>query len=380
MEKSVLPFDTIASLLDPQGHSWLIIAPLGLLGVIFVAWVVLVLAKRLRERDEIGEAMRLEVHTSEERSSASLTPSQAWLARLRGGLSAARASLGDSLRDLLNGRRSVDPQVLESLAATLHRADFGPTTTTKLIRHVEESLRGIEAASAEDLRSAIAQGVASILEPVETPLVIPETKPWVVLIVGVNGVGKTTTVGKLAAHFQSEGRRSLLGAADTFRAAAAEQLQVWGDRVHLPVVLHQAGSDPAAVAFDSVRAAKHQGLDVCIIDTAGRLHNKADLMQELTKIRRVVGRELEGAPHETWLVLDATTGQNAHQQVRLFREAAQVTGLVVTKLDGTAKGGFLVGIADEFKIPVRFIGVGEQAEDLRPFRSADFVSALLRDT
>jgi len=222
----------------------------------------------------------------------------------------------------------------------------------------------------------LAAEVEKTLNPVAKPLEIGGAQPFVILVVGVNGSGKTTTIGKLAEKFRREGRKVMLAAGDTFRAAAIEQLQIWGERVGCDVIASQEGGDPAAVAFDTLKAAKARGHDVAIIDTAGRLQTKQPLMEELKKIHRVIGREVEGGPHEVLLVLDGNTGQNALSQARIFTEATGVTGLVVTKLDGTAKGGVIVGLADEFGIPVRFIGVGEAIEDLREFRAAEFVDAL----
>jgi fused signal recognition particle receptor len=210
----------------------------------------------------------------------------------------------------------------------------------------------------------------------QTPLKKPTEGPWVILVVGVNGVGKTTSIGKLAARFLSEDKKVLLAAADTYRAAAIDQLQVWGERLGVDVIAHKQGSDPAAVAYDAVKAAIARNSDVLLIDTAGRLHSKNDLMKELQKIYKVIGKDLPGAPHESWLVVDATTGQNAVQQVKAFTEVASLTGLISTKLDGTAKGGVLIGISDTFKLPIRYVGVGEKATDLHEFKAADYVDSL----
>jgi fused signal recognition particle receptor len=210
----------------------------------------------------------------------------------------------------------------------------------------------------------------------DTPLNKPAEGPFVILVVGVNGVGKTTSIGKLAAHYVAEGKSVMLCAGDTFRAAAIEQLQVWGERIGVPVIKHQQGADPASVAFDAVKAAKARGVDVLLIDTAGRLHNKTELMDELAKVKRVITKEMPAAPHETWLVIDATTGQNAVQQVKAFGELVQLSGLVVTKLDGTAKGGVIIGIKQKFKLPIRYIGVGEKAKDLKEFSARDFAESL----
>jgi fused signal recognition particle receptor len=295
-------------------------------------------------------------------------------ARLFDRLARTRSALVGGLGRLLAGRR-LEGDVLEELEALLFNADLGVKTAESLIEAVRAKAAG---GDADDLRRVLREAILAKLRPVqatEPPLAVAGT-PHVVLVLGVNGTGKTTTIGKLAARHAAEGRRVVLGAGDTFRAAAIEQLEIWGERVGCEVVKGVAGGDPAAVAFDTVKAARARGADVAIIDTAGRLQTKAPLMEELRKIVRVIGRECPGAPHETLLVLDANTGQNAVTQARVFTEAAGVTGLVLTKLDGTAKGGVLVGLADEFGIPVRWVGVGEGVEDLRPFRAEEFVEAL----
>ena len=257
--------------------------------------------------------------------------------------------------------------MLENLHEALYRADIGVATADKLVDHVRKNMKQDDAASWEAVASRLKEQAGAILD-------VPQKAP--LRIVGVNGVGKTTTIGKLAAHFLAADKKVLLAAADTFRAAAIEQLSVWGERLGVDVVKHQAGSDPAAVAYDAVKAALSRGTDVLLIDTAGRLHAKAELMAELGKINRIIGRDLPGAPHETWLVVDATTGQNAVQQVKAFKEVVDLTGLVVTKLDGTAKGGVLIGITDQFGIPIRYVGVGEKAVDLRPFSPQEYVESL----
>jgi len=222
----------------------------------------------------------------------------------------------------------------------------------------------------------LSQQMQNIFTQSQRPFVTVDKKPFVLLVIGVNGVGKTTTIGKLAARFKAQGKSVMLCAADTFRAAAIEQLQVWGERNDVPVIKQHAGADPASVAFDGVQAAKSRGVDILIIDTAGRLHSKTELMAELSKINKSIGKDLPGAPHETWIVLDATTGQNAVQQCKAFSDVTSLTGIVVTKLDGTAKGGVIVGIADQFKLPIRFIGVGEKATDLKEFQATEFVESL----
>jgi len=272
----------------------------------------------------------------------------------------------------------VDNDLLDDLEALLFGADLGVQTAEGLLQTVRKEASGGDAGAVRDvLRRAIGERLSAVEgkgDPFET-----RGKPHVVLVLGVNGSGKTTTIGKLAARFQEHGKRVILGAGDTFRTAAIEQLQIWGERVGCEVVASKEGGDPAAVAFDTLKAAAARGHDVAIIDTAGRLQTKQPLMEELKKIRRVIDREVEGAPHEVLLVLDGNTGQNALSQARLFTEATGVTGLVVTKLDGTAKGGVIVGLADELHIPVRFIGVGESVDDLREFRADEFVEALFAE-
>jgi fused signal recognition particle receptor len=283
----------------------------------------------------------------------------------------------------LLGTRKVDEDLLGELEALLFTADLGVKTAESLLDTVRRKASGKDAAEVRGvLRDAIAERLARVEPSAPAPGLaagpMPHS-PHVILVLGVNGAGKTTTIGKLAARYRAAGRSVVLGAADTFRAAAIEQLQAWGERSGCEVVASQAGGDPAAVAFDAVKAATARGADVAIIDTAGRLQTKGPLMEELGKIARVIGRDLEGAPHETLLVLDANTGQNALSQAKLFTEVAGVTGIALTKLDGTAKGGVIVGLADEFGIPVRYVGVGEGVEDLRDFSAADFVAALFPD-
>ncbi|MDE3225299.1 MAG: signal recognition particle-docking protein FtsY [Nitrospirota bacterium] len=303
-----------------------------------------------------------------------------WLARLSQGMAKTRERVRSSLSRLVS--RGPDPAVLEELEETLIAADLGIHTVTRLIDRLKAE-RG-RLASGPDEHQVLALLKGTLLEtlsgcdgrPLEA-LIQQGPKPYVVLAVGVNGVGKTTTVAKLAQRLKEAGHRPVLVAADTFRAAAIEQLAVWGVRTGVEVVRHQQGSDPSAVVFDGLAAAKARHADVLLIDTAGRLHTKANLMDELKKMKRVLAREFPGAPHEVLLVLDGTAGQNALSQARQFHEAVGVTGLVVTKLDGTARGGIVVAIADELKIPVRLIGVGEGVEDLQDFHAEDFVDALV---
>lgn len=298
--------------------------------------------------------------------------------RLRQGLSKTRDSLVGRIDRLVLGKKEIDADTLEELEEILITADIGVQTTVELIRTLEQRLSRNElndgAALKEALKEEILKRVARDAAPLDTSAV----SPFVVMVIGVNGVGKTTTIGKLAARYTQEGKKVILAAGDTFRAAAAEQLQAWGERAGVDVIRHKEGADPSAVVFDSVKAAVARKADILIVDTAGRLHTKVNLMEELKKVRRIVGREIPGAPHETLLVLDAATGQNAVSQARLFKEAAEVTGIALTKLDGTAKGGIVVAICNEFRIPVRYIGVGERVEDLRDFDPSQFVEALFQ--
>jgi len=294
--------------------------------------------------------------------------------RLSERLARTSEALVGRIGRLLGGRK-VDGEVLDDLETLLFSADLGVRTADKLLEAVRNRAGGGDAAG---VRAVLREEILSRLIRVEPdqPGLHEAGHPHVILVLGVNGSGKTTTIGKLAARYQSDGKRVVLGAGDTFRAAAIEQLEVWAQRVGCEIVKGQPGGDPAAVAFDTIQAATARGADVAIVDTAGRLQTKEPLIEELRKIVRVMGRDREGAPHETLLVLDANTGQNAISQARIFTEAAGVTGLVLTKLDGTAKGGVLVGLADEFGIPVRFVGVGEGVEDLRDFSAKEFVEAL----
>jgi fused signal recognition particle receptor len=297
--------------------------------------------------------------------------------RLKDGLAKTRAALNRSL-DWLTGR-TFDPTVQEELEAALLAADLGIRTVSKLMERCREQ----RVREARDLRAILRTGLVDILTVgAQAPLaecIQKGPKPFVVLVIGVNGVGKTTTIAKLAARLRQAGLVPLLVAADTFRAAAIEQLVHWGSRLGLDVIRHRQGADPSAVAYDGLSAAKARGADVVLIDTAGRLHTKANLMEELKKMKRVLARELPGAPHEVLLVLDGTVGQNALVQARQFHEAVGVTGLAVTKLDGTAKGGAVVAIVDELRLPVRLIGVGESVEDLQDFDARAFVDALVGD-
>ncbi|MSO75910.1 MAG: signal recognition particle-docking protein FtsY [Alphaproteobacteria bacterium] len=299
-----------------------------------------------------------------------------WFARLKEGLQRTTERLTGGIARILT-RKRLDDASLAELEELLIEADLGPATATKLVHALRQSHFDRDV-TADDVREALAATIATILAPVAKPLVLaPTNKPHVVLVVGVNGSGKTTTIGKLARSFRDEGRQVVMAAGDTFRAAAVEQLKIWGERTGSPVVSGSPGADAAGLAFDALRQARQAGVDCLLVDTAGRLHNKADLMAELQKIIRVLKKVDPEAPHDVLLVLDATTGQNAHNQVQIFRDMVQVTGLVVTKLDGTARGGVLVALAERFGLPVHAVGVGEQADDLRPFDPQDFARSLM---
>jgi len=294
-------------------------------------------------------------------------------ARLRDRLRRTSEALVGRLSQLAEGRR-LDAALLGELELLLFGADLGVKTAESLLATVRAQAAG---ADSDQLRRVLRAAILAKLQRAQAASgLLLRGKPHVILVLGVNGSGKTTSIGKLAARYRAEGHQVILGAADTFRAAAIDQLQIWGERIGCEVIAGTPGSDPSAVAFDTLKAARARGADVAIIDTAGRLQTKRPLMEELAKLRRVIGREIEGAPHETLLVLDANTGQNALSQATLFAEVAPVTGLVLTKLDGTAKGGVIVGLADALGIPVRFVGVGEAVEDLRDFSAEDFVDAL----
>ena len=299
-----------------------------------------------------------------------------WLQRLKRGLSRSSDRLADGIAGIFN-RRRLDGEALEELEDLLIMADLGPATAARLASGLASTRFGKEV-SGEEVRGVLAQEIAGLLEPVARPLLAdPAHKPHVILVVGVNGTGKTTTIGKLAHAFRAEGKTVLLAAGDTFRAAAVEQLQLWGGRVGAPVVARPAGADAAGLVFDAHGQAIRDGTDILLIDTAGRLHNKANLMDELGKIARVIAKQDAGAPHDTVLTLDATTGQNALQQVRAFRDMADVTGLVVTKLDGSARGGVVVALAETVGLPVHAVGVGEGEDDLHPFAPRDFARSLM---
>ena len=297
-----------------------------------------------------------------------------FFARIKAGLSKTRDNIMSGVDNVLKSFVKIDEDLFEELEEALIMADIGVDTSLYIIEKLREKVKDEKATEASHVRSLLIQVITEILEKDDEPLELPS--PSVILVIGVNGVGKTTTIGKLAHNYQSEGKSVLLAAADTFRAAAIDQLQIWGDRNNCDVIKHQENSDPAAVVFDAVNAAKARKTDILICDTAGRLHNKKNLMEELRKIAKVIEREYPEAHTEVFLVLDSTTGQNALQQAKLFKEVADITGLILTKLDGTAKGGIVLAIKHDMNIPVRYIGVGEQINDLQPFNSKDFAKAL----
>ncbi|OHZ01250.1 signal recognition particle-docking protein FtsY [Salinicola sp. MIT1003] len=305
-------------------------------------------------------------------------PKGGWLARVRAGLGRTRANLTDGIADLLLGKKQIDDELMEDLETQLLLADVGIEATTEIIERLTGRVSRKELADADALYRALQEELAALLEPVSQPLQLPPKGegPFVILMVGVNGVGKTTTIGKLTQRFQNEGRSVMLAAGDTFRAAAVEQLKVWGDRNRVPVIAQHTGADSASVIYDAVAAARARKVDVLIADTAGRLHNKSHLMEELKKVQRVMAKLDASAPHEVMLVLDAGTGQNAISQATTFDEAIPITGITLTKLDGTAKGGIIFALAKKMGTPIRFIGVGESLEDLRPFDAQTFVKAL----
>jgi fused signal recognition particle receptor len=299
--------------------------------------------------------------------------------RLVSGLKKTKDGLVGRIDALVLGKKAIDADTLEELEEILITSDIGVKTTVELIRTLEQRLGRNELKDGAALRAALKEEILSRLTAHHARLEINGQRPFVMLVIGVNGVGKTTTIGKLASRFTADGKKVLLAAADTFRAAASEQLVIWGDRSRVDVIRHREGADPSAVVFDACKAAVARDVDILIIDTAGRLHTKVNLMEEMKKIRRVIGREIPGAPHETLLVVDAATGQNALSQARLFKEAAHVSGIALTKLDGTAKGGIVVAVSHEFSLPVRYIGVGESIDDLRDFDPQEFTDALFQE-
>lgn len=299
------------------------------------------------------------------------------------GLEKSKSSFFEKLSKAVAGKSKVDDDVLDNLEEVLIASDVGVQTTLKVIERIEARVSRDKYLGTQELNQILREEIAGLLSETntgnESEFTTPANiKPYVIMVVGVNGVGKTTTIGKLAAQFSKSGKKVVLGASDTFRAAAIDQLQVWADRVGVPIVRQEMGSDPASVAFDTLKSAVAQNADVVIIDTAGRLHNKINLMNELTKVKRVMQKVIENAPHEVLLVLDGSTGQNAFEQAKQFTKATEVTALAITKLDGTAKGGVVIGISDQFKIPVKYIGVGEGIDDLQVFNKFEFVDSFFK--
>ena len=322
-----------------------------------------------------------ETLTQQETAQAVEEKPSSFFQRLSGKLSKTSSSLGDGLGRLLLGKKEIDDELLEEIETQLLMSDVGMDTTTRIMAKLAEGIERDALLNSDALYDQLKVELAATLNPSDKPFVIDCTQsPFVILVVGVNGAGKTTTIGKLAKRFQHEGLSVMLAAGDTYRAAAVEQLQVWGDRNDVPVVAQHTGADSASVIFDALQSAKSKGADVLIADTAGRLHNKDNLMEELKKVVRVMGKVDAAAPQEILLVLDATTGQNAVAQAEKFKSIIGVTGLAITKLDGTAKGGVLFAISEKLQLPIRFIGVGEQVDDLRPFNANEFVNAIFSDT
>jgi len=299
------------------------------------------------------------------------------------GLEKTKTSFFDKMSKAVAGKSKVDEEVLDDLENVLISSDVGVATTIKIIKRIEDRVAKDKYLGTDELNKILREEIAALLSETnkgeESQISLPEgKKPYVIMVVGVNGVGKTTTIGKLAKQFKDSGKKVVLGAADTFRAAAIDQLQIWADRTDVPIIKQKMGSDPASVAFDTVESAVRLGADVVLIDTAGRLHNKVNLMKELTKIKRVMQKTIPEAPHEVMLVLDGSTGQNAFEQAKQFTAATEVTSLAVTKLDGTAKGGVVIGISDQFQIPVKYIGVGERVQDLQVFNEYEFVDSFFK--
>ncbi|HWE00026.1 MAG TPA: signal recognition particle-docking protein FtsY [Bryobacteraceae bacterium] len=298
------------------------------------------------------------------------------LDRLKAGIQKTRSGLVDRLEDVLSGKKEIDAGLLDELEYTLITADLGVRTVEDILDRIHQRVDRKLTGDAAEIRGLIREQLLEVLRASEAPIRIVHTPPAVVMVVGVNGAGKTTTIGKLAHRFLGEKRKVLLCAADTFRAAAIEQLEIWAQRANVDVIRQKTGADPSAVVFDALQAAKARGVDYVIVDTAGRLHTKENLMAELEKMRRTCQRVVPGSPHEVWLVLDATTGQNGLEQARKFTELSGVTGIILTKLDGTAKGGVVVAIARELNLPIRFVGIGEKIDDLLPFDPEKFVESL----
>lgn len=295
--------------------------------------------------------------------------------RLKAGLTKTREKLADKIDEILHGSKKIDDELLDELEETLIMSDVGTKTTEKLMEGLRKGIRRAEINSTDDVKKFLSNQIREILIE-EQGEIFDVAPPKVILMIGVNGAGKTTTIGKLSAYYKEQGKKVMVAAADTFRAGAIEQLEVWAQRTGAEIIKHSEGSNPSSVALDAARSAVAKNMDVLIVDTAGRLQNKFNLMEELKKINRIIGKGIPGAPHEVLLVLDATTGQNALRQAELFSQSANITGIVLTKLDGTAKGGMIIGIKEELNIPVKWVGVGEKTDDLRPFNAKEFADAL----
>lgn len=336
--------------------------------------------EEIEETEEISEVEETaEIEEVSNEDMIDKEPSKkGFFAKLIGGLEKTRKSFNDKIDSVLSLFSSVDEDLFEELEEALILADVGVATSTYIIERLRQSVKENKIKEPSEIKGEIENIISDILSENDTTLSL-ETSPSVIMVIGVNGVGKTTSIGKLAAKYTSEGKKVVLGAADTFRAAAIDQLQIWADRSGVDLIRHQEGSDPAAVVFDTIAAAKARKADVIILDTAGRLHNKKNLMEELSKIYRVMERELPNCSRETLLVLDATTGQNAVSQVKIFRESADISGIILTKLDGSARGGIVLAIAHEEKIPVKLVGVGEGIDDLHLFDSSDFAKAMFQE-
>lgn len=312
--------------------------------------------------------------TAVQEPSAPAAIEKSWLQRMREGLSQSSNKISTGITDVFT-KRKLDDETIEQLEELLITADLGPATAAKLAAAIAKSRFGKEV-TPEEIRAALAEEIAKILKTAESTLDVTTAKPFVILVAGVNGAGKTTTIGKLASQWKAEGKKVMLAAGDTFRAAAVQQLKVWAERTQSPIVAKEEGADAAALAYEAIERAQAENVDILMIDTAGRLQNKTNLMEELSKIIRVMRKKIPDAPHATFLVLDATVGQNAHSQVELFKEMIPITGLIVTKLDGTAKGGVLVSLVERFGLPVHAIGIGEGIEDLKGFRAEDYAAGL----
>ncbi|MCL4233296.1 MAG: signal recognition particle-docking protein FtsY [Deltaproteobacteria bacterium] len=324
----------------------------------------------LAEAEEAEEAEEAAEEVVEEAPKLSL------FQRLKQGLAKTAGGLVGKIDAILTGRSKIDEDLDSDLEEALITADLGVQTAFSLLENARKLVKERRIEDMDGLRTVLKELILDIMKTEAIPLETSGAKPFVIMVVGVNGVGKTTTIGKMAAQFTREGKKVIMAAGDTFRAAAIEQLEIWSQRVGCEIIKQASGADPSAVAFDAVQAAVARGADVVLVDTAGRLHTKSNLMEELKKTKRVMGKIVPDAPHETVLVLDSTTGQNAIQQAKTFNEAIDLSGLILTKLDGTSKGGCIVGICDELKVPIRFIGIGEKIDDLRPFNAVEFVDAL----